>query len=647
MAVAVGKTFQFEEFRLEPDKRLLSRDDGAQVRLAHRPFQVLLYLIENRDRIVTRDELLERFWDGREVYDEALTKCVGAIRKALNDPLDHPRFIETRWAEGYRFIGPIEEHPSDEPSFVAIEKSREVKIVVEESDEDDAVKTEKIMAAQSLKPLPFIKPRRLSGKTTAMAACLGLALAIGASVFLRSRSSQNQSAQSAPPAHSIAVLPFKNLSNHAERESFTDGLTESLISSLSKIEGLKVISRNSVFTFKGQDPDPREVGRRLGVATVLEGSVRESGERLRVEVRLVNTADGQILWSGDNFDRALGDVFEIQDDIARSVTTRLQLKLSSADERRLTQRQTNNVAAYQAYLKGLHYRNQLELPKAVEFYKEALRIEPNYALAHEGLAVVYALMEMNSQVPPGEAAPLAEFHAHRALAADENLAGAYLALGVVKTLKNYDLNERVRYYREAIRRHPNYLPARRWLSSALLAQGKFAEVEAELLRVQEADPLSYGVRLNLAELYFYWRKPDKAIEQANLMLVANPESAEAHALLGKAYWQKGLLTEAAAEFEKYDPSGPQISILMATGRNEEARKAAEKLAASERAKISPYAVGCTFAAIGDKEKALAWLEKAYELRQADLVSIKIEPGLDDLRSDPRFADLLRRVGLEP
>lgn len=446
---------------------------------------------------------------------------------------------------------------------------------------------------------------------------------------------------------SLAIMPLKNLTGDAANDYLSDGVTESLINEVSRVESLKVISRSSVFQFKNKDATPQEIGARRGVEMILEGDLRQSGDRLRVEARLVNTRDGSVIWVSDSQEKNIGDIFAIQDGLVCQLVTELRVRLCG--EVAPSERYTRNAAAYQAYLKGLYYRNRLgaeDLHKAVEFYQEALRLEPDYALAHEGLAVVYTLMELNSAVPPGTVAQLAETHANRALELDENLVGAYLALGVVKTLKNYDLDERIRYYREAASRNPNYLTARRWLSSALLAQGKFAEAEAELLRGQEVDPLSYGVRLNLAELYYYWRKPDKTIEQANLMLLANPNDAEAHSILGRAYLQKGMLNEAIAEFEKASPDDAhEVTVLAATGRLAEARAAAGKLAASEMAHTSPYLVAESFARSGDKEKALAWLEKSYELRQADLVSMKIEPALDGLRDDSRFQDLLRRVHL--
>ena len=239
-----------------------------------------------------------------------------------------------------------------------------------------------------------------------------------------------------------------------------------------------------------------------------------------MDVRLVNTKDGSVLWASDSEQKKLSDVFAIQDGITCQIVTALRVKLCG--EVAPSARYTANVKAYQLYLQGLYYRNRLETSKAIDFFNQALQLDQNYALAHEGLASTYAVMELNTAVAPGTAAPLAELHANKALAMDDSLAGAYLALGVVKTLTNYDLAERERYYRQALLKQPNHHTAHLWLSAIYTAHGEFAQAEAEALRAQEIDPLSYGVRLTLADIYFYWRKPDKVIEQAELMLVLNP-----------------------------------------------------------------------------------------------------------------------------
>ncbi|HVE57203.1 MAG TPA: winged helix-turn-helix domain-containing protein, partial [Pyrinomonadaceae bacterium] len=406
MVSKAEKIYVFEEFRLEPDKRALHRVNGSdeQIRLSNRPFQVLLYLLENRERFVGREELLEKFWDGREVYDTALTKAVGAVRKALNEPPENPRFIETRWAEGYRFIGNVEE----QPVYLEIERTRKVRLVIEEDSEPAATDDfPQAVSRNNLKvsnlKLQTARARFFTRGRTVAAVCGILALILLFYTLIRPPASALQT----KPAsfNSIAVLPLKNLSGIADRDIFVDGMTESLISSFSKIKGLKVISRNSSAAFKDKAAPPHEIAERLGVTTYLEGNYRESGDKIRVDVRLVNAEDGEILWD-DNYEKSLGDVFAIQDEIARSVTTKLRLKLSSAEEQQIVKRQTSNIEAYQNYVKGRYFwkkKTPEDLETARRFFEKAIALDPDYALAYAGIASYYSTGIWYADFPPAEA----------------------------------------------------------------------------------------------------------------------------------------------------------------------------------------------------------------------------------------------------
>ena len=255
-------------------------------------------------------------------------------------------------------------------------------------------------------------------------------------------------------------------------------------------------------------------------------------------------------------------------------------------------------------------------------------------------------MELNAIVPPGTVAPKAEFHAEKALELDDNLAGAYLALGVVKTMRDYDLATRETYYRQALQKNPNYRTARLWLANNYAVQGKFEEAEAEILRAKEIDPLSYGVRMQLAELYWYWRKPDQVIEQANQMLALRPESDGAYGLLARAYAQKRDFDQAFAALEKIPTDNlMRVAVLVAAGRAADAGKLDETILNYEEEKNSPYKAACVYAGLGENDAAFASLEKAYQTRQADLISMKIDPAFESLRDDARFNDLLRQTHL--
>ena len=642
MENAQHKHFSFGRFSLETELQTLRRD-GEEVHLAIRPFQVLLFLIENRERVVSRDELLDKFWDGQDVYDDALRKCVGAVRKALDDTEKSPRFIETRRGSGFRFIGAVFEEEREKKAVGSGSWQLAEIVGKGQPTKDEGQRTkDKGQRQQSI-----LKNRPVFIGVLAVVFISLIVLGF----FAYRRQLQNIEpktlTETVATKRSIAILPLKNLTGDAANDYLSDGITESLINEVSRIETLKVISRSSVFQFKNKDTSAQEIGEKLGVETILEGGLRQSGEQLRVEVRLVNTKDGSVIWVSDSEQKKLTDVFAIQDGITCQIVTALKVKLCG--EIAPSERYTKNVKAYQLYLQGLYYRNQItndNLQKAIGFYEEALRVAPDYALAHEGLATVYMVLEFNSAVPPGTAAPKAEFHANKALELDDSLAGAYIVLGAVKTMKNYDLQTRETYYKQALLKNPNHRTARLWLANNYTVQGKFEEAEREILHVQELDPLSPGVRLHLTELYYYWRKPDKSIEQAELMLAAQPENKGTYSFLAKAYAQKGEFDKAFAALENLPPEDlTRVSILMFAGRGSEARKIVETFAKSDDASKNPYWTASLFAAVGDKETALAWLEKAYAMRQADLVSMKIDPSLDSLRDAARFQDLLRRVNL--
>jgi TolB-like protein/DNA-binding winged helix-turn-helix (wHTH) protein/Flp pilus assembly protein TadD len=649
MAVEVNKTYLLGEFSIEVDRRALVRA-GQQHHLASRPFQVLLHLIENRDRFVARAELLERFWSGKDVYDDTLTKCVGAIRKALDERQGSPQFIETRYAEGYRYIGPFADFASS-GILIEAEQRRDVRIVIEEEE------------VQQTEPAQFPSPslhaiaapsRLLSVKTSPRVIALALALVVivlSAGAFIvyrnRARSTVNAATSAPEPLRSIAVMPLRNLTGDPANEYFSDGITESLITALSNIKGLKVISRNSVFKFRDKDADPHEVGQRLGVEALLEGSVSQSGGKVRVESRLVSVRDGSVLWANESYNSALGNFLDTQDEITHGVVAGLRLQLGATDTQQLAKHYTENGAAYRAYLKGRYLWNQRTpdaMHKAVEQFEQAIRLDQNFALAYAGLAETYAVMEINSFVAPRTAAPKGKEFAQKALALDGSLAGAEAALGLLASLSDWNWAEGDRHFQKALALNPGYATAHSWYANSLLAQGKFAQAESELKRALDLDPLSVGISSGLAEVYYYERQYDRCLAQAGEIRELHP----AYELyLGRCHWQQGRYTEAITEFQKDGWSEADLSVAraLAAGRPTEARRFIAAVAKGQRGTNNPYSIAGQYAAAGDKESAFAWLEKAYAAHQADLVSIKIEPAFDPIRCDPRFADLLRRLGL--
>ena len=627
-----SRVYRLGEFTLDAAKRLLSRND-APVHLAKLPFQVLLYLIEQRDRLVSRTELLERFWEGKEVYDDAVRKAVSAIRKALGDQSTQPRFIQTRQG-GYCYIGPfveVEQTAAPEPAAA-------VALDIPARQEPLASPPMPVPLAQQVLPSYGWRWQRAS----AILLILFLTLLVGAFVAARSRT---RSSIALPPTegNSIAILPLKNLSGQTEQEFFSDGLTESLLTELAQVRGLKVIARNSAFAFKGKELDVREIGRRLNVNTVLEGSVRRTADIMHVTVRLVSTTDGRILWTGDTL-RPLKDFALLQDEISCSIAASLKTVLCGAPNHHAG---TQNLAAYEAYLKGREQRLKGAPLKAEPFYQQAVAADPNYALAWAGLAEAYTVMEVNSLVPPRSVAQKAKEAAVKAIALDAALAAPYAALGLLAAFSDRDWTASERYFQQALANNPNYAIAHAWFANTLMAQGKFAEAEAAYLRARELDPLNPGFLNNLAETYHYWRQADRCLAHAAKALELDPSNEWARFNQAKCYTQAGRYEEAlrvplANTYKNLTHS----TIFALSGRQTEARKLMP-LVLKDYGQTSPYVVAIAYALLEDKEAAFAWLKKAADQQQADLVSLKIEAAFDGLRNDPRYAELLRRVGLFP
>lgn len=623
--------------------------EGEPVRLTNKPFQVLLYLIGQRERLVSRAELLDQFWQGQEVYDEALSRCVSAIRKALGDKLEAPRFIETRWAEGYRYIGPFEEQVDQfDASICEIEETQGVMVVVEENDAPAAWPRPELDATAHTMGVT-------SWRLRAQVAALGwiAVLAVLAIVVIINRS---RATTPAPPSpiRSIAVLPLKNLTGDDSQDYFSDGMTESFISEFSKIEELKVISRASAFAFKGRELDSREVGSRLGVSAVLEGSVQKSGDRVRVAVRLVNVADGRVVWASNTYDRDLKDVFAVQDEISCSVAASLKLVLCG-NEKSLKP-YTSNVAAYQAYLQGLYHLNKRrgdDLKKAVGEFQQAVAIDPNYARAYAELAQCYNLGMWYIPLEPREAIAKTKAAALNAIALDDGIAEAHEALAAAYSL-DWDWANARREHERAIEINPSYAQAYHAYSLYLNIQKEPDEAIEKLRRAQELDPLSLPILADIGLTYAYAGRYDESAAAYRKALELDSSYPVAHANLADMYWRMGRFDDALKEYETAiglagrTPSyvcGLGLIYASANQKVEAQKRLHELNQMAERKYVPPALRAMLYAAVGQKDQAFALLEDAYSEHSPQLMNLSVEQGFDPLRTDPRFADLIRRVGL--
>jgi TolB-like protein/Tfp pilus assembly protein PilF/predicted Ser/Thr protein kinase len=458
---------------------------------------------------------------------------------------------------------------------------------------------------------------------------------------------------------SVAILPFVNVSADPNTEYLSDGITESIINNLSQLPGLRVMARSTVFRFKGKEADPQKVGQELHVGAVLAGRLQQRGDTLIVQAELVDVDKGAQLW-GDQYNRKLADILQLQSDISREISDKLRLRLTGEQKTRMAKRPTENIEAYQLYLKGRYYWNKRTdegFQKAIEYFTEASQKDRNYALAHAGLADSYLLLGGYGLLPAKEAYAKGREATTKALELDDTLAEAHNALATVKSEYEWNWSDAELEFRRAIELNPGYATAHQWYGELLSQLGRHEEALAEINQAQQLDPLSLIINASRGWILLTAGRDDLAIEQLRRTLEIDPHFAHAHFFLGYAYLRKGALAEAIAEFQRaitLSPNVPQYKSGLGhaygrTGKSTEARKLLDELKEQSKRR---YVSWCDFAAIyaglGEKDRAFASLEKAYE--QHDVVLVRATNGwssFDPLRSDPRFQDLVRRLGLRP
>jgi len=594
--------------------------NGVKLKLQEQPFQVLCMLVEHPGEVVTREELRSRLWpaDTFVDFDHGLNAAVKRLRDALGDDSDSPRFVETVPRRGYRFI--------DQSVASTLEVS----------------KNHPTSSAEYL--VTGIKQHKLAAVVALLVIAAGL---VGLAAYLRVRNTE-------VPIGSIAVLPFLNPDNDPNIEYLSDGIPESIINSLSQLPNLKVMSRNSVFHYKGKDRDAPAVAKEMNVQAVLTGRVRQRGGRLSINVELIDAQDNSQIW-GQQYNRNLTEVFAVQEEIAKEISEKLRLKLSGTERQQLAKRPTENLKAFQYYMQGrayAHRRTREDLLEAIHYCEKAIEEDRNYALAYAGLADAYTNLGSRSYVAPQEGRRKAEEAAHKALTLDENLAEAHATLGQAYTLftpSNFSPGDRE--LRRAIELSPSLALGHHYLGVSLVRQGRLDEGLEELLKARELDPLSSIIARAVGLPYYLKRDYGRALE---LLRQANE--------LGPAFttvWEIGVYThnqlfdEALAELEKAKQERKSDPILIyntgmvyaAQGRRAEALQIIKELEDISGASLSQaHWIAKIHAALNEKELALTWLERSLAAGPIGLF-LKDEPVWDPIRSDPRFADLVRRMGI--
>jgi len=658
MTKQINHIYEFGEFQLQTAERLLLRA-GKPISLTPKAFETLLVLVQSSGHVIDKDELMRQVWPDTVVEEANLARNVYALRRALGD--DHNRehqLIETVPKCGYRFLAPVTE-VSDEGNGFLIQRRIRARIISEEEETSEAsqvldgvtlpARQGETQRAILTLPQPHTRARRnaMLGLLT-LAVLAALVITVILILNARSRSA-------ATPIESVAVLPFANLSNDPELDYLAEGLTENLINRLSHVSRLKIIARNSVFRYKGNQIDPQKAGRELGVQAVLIGRLETHGGELLISSELVDARDGTHLW-GDHYERKVNDLQALQTELAQDMAGALRLEFSGEEKTRLARPSTMNPEAYQLYLKGRYYwnkRTRESEKKGLECFEHAINLEPDYALAYVGLADSYSVLSQSGALSPNEVMPKAKAAALKALKIDDTLAEAHASMALIDELYDWDWKDAESEFKRAIELNPNYATSHHWYAMYLSAMGKHDDAVAEIRKAEALDPISLITNTNEGWILFSARRYDQAIQKLQATIEMDPNFANAHYKLALVYEVKGMYKEAMEENLKSEAlSGTNtraVERLRAayetSGWNGFCREKLQQVEDSSRVYLSPRDVVLTYVQLGDKEQTFKWLEEAYKERTEPLLYLRVDPRLDPLRSDPRFEGLLRRVNL--
>jgi TolB-like protein/Flp pilus assembly protein TadD len=580
--------FVFGDFRLDVIEHLLYKQTGEVVPLKPKAIETLELLVIDRGRLLTKAELLKRLWPDVLVDESNLSQNIYLLRKVLGVTADGQNYIETVPKRGYRFLAEVEEIYVDES---------------EAGEEQDYV-------------------------------------AVGV-------------AERRAPIDSLAVLPMSNESDDPNVEYLSDGITESIINRLSQLPKLKVMARSTVFQYKSRTIAPQKAARDLGVRAIVTGRVMQLGQRLIVRTELVDAATGWQLW-GDQFDRDSDDILEIQETIAHEISSKLQLKLTGEDRKRLTKRYTESTEAYHLFIKGRYHLNKRlteSIQRAIEYFQQAIDVDPAYAPAYVGLADCYPLLSLYGALEPREAYPKAEAAARRALEIDDSLAEAHNSLGVIKLFYEWDWHGAEQSFQQAIQFNSGYADAYQRYGMLLVVRGRFDEATVEFDHAQALDPLSLITKTISGYAFYYARRYEEAAERFQEVIEMDRNYSMAHFRLGLSYAQQRRFDEALAELQLSAQLSGDRDVIAALGyvhglKGDTAKAQAAFAELKEREKagfVSAYDKALINVGLGDREQAIDWLEEAYKERSYWLIYMQVDPVIDPLRTSPRFAELLKQV----
>ena len=630
-------SYEFGEFRADASKRLLINGDDESVPLTPKVFDLLLYLVRHNGKLIEKDELMSAIWADTIVEENNLSQNISILRRVLGEKRGEHQYIATIPGYGYKFVAPVKVRGLKFKVQSSIES--EILNFPSESQSKDKIKTH-----QNQRP----KTKNQNQNFLIVGALVLLIAVISAIYFGRQTSIKS-------PIKTVAILPFKPLGMENRDEILEIGMADTLIARLGANREIVVRPLSSVRRFGNLEQDPLAAGRELGVETVLDGSIQRVADKIRVNVRLLKTADGASLWSA-TFDEKLTDIFVVQDAISKKVAEALKLQLGG--DTQTEKSPTQNVEAYRLYLQGRYHALKLtppEIRQGIIFYQQAINTDPLYALAFAGMAQAYAALPITSDVEPNEVFPQAKAAAEKALEIDPNLAEAHVILGVVEFWFDWDWKNAEIELKKSIEISPNNADAHRFYAVLLTCLGRSDEALAEMETARQIDPLSLIVNALKGQAFFYAGRDEEAIEQSNKTLEIEPNFWIAHVMLARVYIRQNRFNEAVDEAKKAAKfsggNSEAVSLagyaLARSGQRDAALATLEELkSTSDQRYVPSYNIATIYNGLGETNEALNQLEKAFTELDARMILLKVEPKWNNLRREPRFIELMRRMNFE-
>ena len=638
MATPVNVLYEFGPFQLDPPERLLLCD-GQPVSLTPKAFDLLLVLVDRSGHLVEKEELLRTVWPSSFIEEGNLAVTISLLRKALNDDRGHHRYIETVSKRGYRFVAEVKRL---DDSALVIASTRQA----EES------RPQTLLPEVNTPPSPQRWRQRPRTKLVGFLLFASLLALLAFGLILR-REGWRQ-IEGSPNIGSLAVLPFQTLGTNSPDKFLELGMADAVITKLANTGRITVRPTSAIQQYAGTHLSPQEIGREQGVDAVLDGRIQRDSDRVRLTVQLIRVRDGLQLWA-DTFDRKFTDVFALEDALADMAAQSIRLKLTGAETLKFTKRSTENPSAYEAYMKGRYFWNKRTdsgLKKGLDYFQQAIKLDPGFAEAYVGVADSYATLGLYAVLPPKEAFPAAKEAGTRALQMDDSLAAAHATLGFINFYYDWDATVANNEFRRALAENPHYAMAHSWYGESLAAKGDYSEALAEAQRALQDDPLSMIVSSNAGWTFALAGQYDRAVETLKKAIEIDPAFPRTHFRLAELYEQRGEYALAIPEFEQAvqlsagDPyyEGSLGHAYGASGNFAQARRVLQSLQSRPADQyVPPYAIALIHAGLGEKDQAFEWLQKAVEDRSTPMVFLRSDPELAGLRSDPRFARLAQLV----